>query len=102
MTGNLVLVAFPNLLAGGDFKGYLQSVTFTATNGSDLHQWSTTNIVRVEVGLKSVLHPDIAAGCMERLRAGETVTFPGRWELNEIMHNFDAPATPLHNSVEWS
>jgi hypothetical protein len=78
------LIAEPGLLLEGEFKGHLETVTFVAVNANDMHKWWSVNVGSFEKDFSRIVLPSVAIEIVKRLRAGETVEFPGRYELREI------------------
>jgi len=82
------LVAVPFLLREGDFKGYLETVTFIAANEEESHKWWAVNVGTFESDFSKIVSPEMARHVVEKLRAGETVEFPNRYELGEVKGRF--------------
>jgi hypothetical protein len=78
------LVAVPFLLREGDFKGHLETVTFIAANEDQSHKWWSVNVGTYETDFKRIVSPELAQHLVQKLRAGETVEFPNRYELGEV------------------
>jgi hypothetical protein len=78
------LVAVPFLLSEGDFKGRLETVTFVAEAEHESHQWRAVNVGTFEKDFAEVVSPELASHIVSKLRAGETVEFPNRYELNQV------------------
>jgi hypothetical protein len=79
------LIAEPGLLLEGQFKGHLETVAFVAVNGDDMHKCWSVNVGSFEKDFSTIVLPLAAKEIVKRLRAGETIEFPGRYELGEIM-----------------
>jgi hypothetical protein len=79
-----MLIAEPGLLLEGTFKGHLETVAFIAVNGEETHKWWSVNVGSFEKDFSKVVHPSAAAEIVRRLRAGETVEFPGRYDLSKV------------------
>jgi hypothetical protein len=77
------LVAVPFLLQEGEFKGHLETVTFVAANEEASHKWWAVNVGTFESDFSKIVSPELAWQIVGRLRAGETVEFPNRYELGE-------------------
>jgi hypothetical protein len=82
------LVATPHLLPAGDFKGHLDTVTFIAANETQTHKWWAVNVGTFEKDFTKIVSPELAANIMSRLRKGEIVEFPHRYELGEVKGKF--------------
>jgi len=82
------LIAVPNILREGDFKGHLETVTFVAASEHSTHKWWTVNVGTYETDFQKIVSPEFAKHVVERLRAGETVEFPNRYELAQIKGGF--------------
>ena len=83
MAQTFTLTAVPWLLPEGEFKGYLEYVTFIATDGGYTKKWSSTNIGTYAEDFAKILPPSDAQDVLERLRRGEMVLFPGLFELDK-------------------
>jgi len=82
------LVAAPHLLPVGDLKGHLETVTFIAPNENQTHKWWAVNVGTFEKDFTKIVSPELAANIMSRLRDGEIVEFPNRYELAEVKGKF--------------
>ena len=83
------LVAVPFLLAEGEFKGHLETVTFIAASESgETHRWWSVNDGKLESDFQTIVSPELAKDTVERLRAGKTVEFPNRYELQQVKDKF--------------
>jgi hypothetical protein len=82
------LVAIPSLLIEGEFKGHLETVTFVATSESESHKWWSVNAGTYETDFAKIVSPELSRDIVSRLRGGETVEFPNRYELQEIEGRF--------------
>ena len=82
------LVAIPSLLIEGDFKGHLETVTFVATSESENHKWWSVNAGTYESDFAKIVSPELSRDIVSRLREGETVEFPNRYELEQIESEF--------------
>jgi len=84
------LVAAPHLLPAGDFKGHLETVTFIAASDSDpkTHKWWAVNTGTFEKDFARIVSPELAQNIVFRLRRGEIVEFPNRYELAEVKGKF--------------
>lgn len=82
------LVAAPHLLPAGDFKGHLETVTFIAANENESHKWWAVNVGTFEKDFTRIVSPELAQNIVCRLRQGEIVEFPNRYELAEVMGKF--------------
>lgn len=78
------LVAVPFLLREGEFKGHLETVTFTAASEQETHKWPSVNVGTYENDFSKIVSPELAHHIVDRLRGGETVEFPNRYELAEV------------------
>jgi hypothetical protein len=54
------LVAAPHLSPGGDFKGYLETVTFIAANENETHQWWAVNVGTFEKDFTKIVSSELA------------------------------------------
>jgi hypothetical protein len=82
------LAAAPHLLPAGDFKGHLETVTFIAASEIESHRWWTVNVGTFEKDFTKIVSPEFAQNIVSRLRRGETVEFPNRYELPEVKGKF--------------
>jgi hypothetical protein len=82
------LTAIPHLLPEGEHKGHLEYVQFVAMEGSVKHKWSSVNVGTYAEDFAKIVPTDLARLILSRLRNGETVTFPGLWDLEQIKHQF--------------
>jgi hypothetical protein len=82
------LVAAPHLLPAGDFQGHLETVTFIATNEHESHKWWAVNVGTFEKDFMKIVSPELAANIVSRLRQGEVVEFPNRYELHQVKGKF--------------
>jgi hypothetical protein len=82
------LVAVPFLLLEGAFRGHLETVTFIAASEQETHKWWSVNVGTFESDFSKVVSPELARHIVGRLRAGETVEFPNRYELAEVQGRF--------------
>ncbi len=82
------LVAVPFLLSEGEFKGYLETVTFVAASEAESHKWWAVNVGTFERDFSQVVSPELARHLVNQLRAGVTVEFPNRYELDEVQGKF--------------
>jgi hypothetical protein len=88
VTTTYKLIAVPSLLCEGEFKGYLETVTFIATAEHTTHKWWTVNVGTYESDFSKIVSPELARHVVGKLRAGETVEFPNRYELGELKGRF--------------
>jgi len=82
------LVAAPYLLPDGDFKGHLETVTFIAANETETHKWWAVNVGTFEKDFTKIVSPELAQNIVYRLRQGEIVEFPNRYELAQVKGKF--------------
>ena len=84
------LVAAPHLLPAGDFKGHLETVTFVAASDTDpqTHKWWAVDVGTFEKDFTRIVSPELAQNIVYRLRQGEIVEFPNRYELEEVKGKF--------------
>jgi len=82
------LVAVPSLLTEGEFKGHLETVTFVAASEGGTHKWWSVNVGTYEQDFTKVVSPELAEDIAKRLRRGETVEFPNRYELEQVKGGF--------------
>jgi hypothetical protein len=82
------LVAAPHLLPAGDFKGHLETITFIAAPENETHKWWAVNVGTFEKDFTKIVSPELAQNIMYRLRQGEIVEFPNRYELAEVKGKF--------------
>lgn len=82
------LVAVPFLLREGEFKGHLETVTFIAASEEETHKWWSVNVGTYETDFNRIVSPELAGHLVEKLRAGETVEFPNRYELGQVRGRF--------------
>jgi hypothetical protein len=82
------LVAAPHLLPAGDFQGHLETVTFIAANEHESHKWWAVNVGTFEKDFAKIVSPELAANIVFRLRKGEIVEFPNRYELAQVKGKF--------------
>jgi transcriptional accessory protein Tex/SPT6 len=82
------LVAIPSLLTEGDFKGHLETVTFVVTSESESHKWWSVNAGTYETDFAKIVSPELSRDIVSRLREGETVEFPNRYELQQVESGF--------------
>jgi hypothetical protein len=78
------LVAIPSLLLEGDFKGCLETVTFIASSETETRKWWSVNSGTYESDFAKIVSPELSSDLVSRLRDGETVEFPNRYELEQI------------------
>lgn len=88
MPSEYKLIAVPFLLREGDFKGHLETVNFIATSEQQTHKWWLVNVGTYETDFQKIVSPELAKHVVERLRAGETVEFPNRYELAQVKGGF--------------
>ena len=84
ITTTYKLVAVPSLLREGESKGHLETVTFIAAAEHDTHKWWSVNVGTYESDFSMIVSPELARHVVDKLRAGETVEFPNRYELEEV------------------
>ncbi|MBS1798947.1 MAG: hypothetical protein JSS95_03895 [Acidobacteria bacterium] len=82
------LIAVPFLRPEGDYKGRLETVTFIAASEHDTHKWWSVNVGTFEKDFEKIVSPELAKHVAEKLRAGETVEFPNRYELAQVKGGF--------------
>jgi hypothetical protein len=82
------LVAAPHLLPEGDFKGHLETVTFIAASENETHKWWAVNVGTFEKDFTKIVSPELAQNIVTRLRQGEIVEFPNRYELSQVKGKF--------------
>ena len=82
------LIAAPHLLPAGDFKGHLETVTFIAANDQETHRWWSVNVGTFEKDFTRIVSPELAENIVRRLRNGEVVEFPNRYELADVKDRF--------------
>jgi hypothetical protein len=88
MTTMYKLVAAPHLLPAGDFQGHLETVTFIAANENESHKWWAVNVGTFEKDFTKIVSPELAQNIVARLRRGEVVEFPNRYELAQVKGKF--------------
>ena len=88
MEGKFALTAIPKLLHEGEERARLEYVTFIATDGSETHHWIATNTGTYAQDFALVVDAGNAQNILTRLHRGETVLFPGLFDLAEIKHTF--------------
>jgi hypothetical protein len=82
------LTVIPGLIRDGEDKDHLEFVTFVAQNSITFAQWTAVNIGTFVEDFAKVVPIDDADDIVSQLRAGDTVHFPGFWQLDEIKHKF--------------
>ncbi|HTF70033.1 MAG TPA: hypothetical protein VK638_45880 [Edaphobacter sp.] len=82
------LVAVPSLLTEGEFKGYLETVTFVAASERESRKWWSVNVGTYEEDFTKIVSPELAKDIADRLHRGETVEFPNRYELEQVKGGF--------------
>jgi hypothetical protein len=87
MPSEYKLIAVP-FLRKGDSKGQLETITFIAASEQDTHKWWSVNVGTYETDFQKIVSPELAKHVVERLRAGETVEFPNRYELVQVKGGF--------------
>ena len=88
MAGTFALTAIPWLLPEGDPKGHLEYVTFVATDGIETYKWSTTNTGTYVQDFALIVDAGNTQHILDELRCGNTVLFPGLFELYQVLHQF--------------
>ena len=88
MAGTFALTAIPWLLPEGDHKGHLEYVTFIATDGIETYKWSTTNTGTYVQDFALIVDAGNAQHILFELRRGNTVVFPGLFDLDRLLHQF--------------
>jgi hypothetical protein len=78
------LTATPFLLLEGEDKGHLETVTFIATSERETQKWWSVNVGSYETDFSKLVHSSAAKEIVNRLRSGESVEFPGRYELRQL------------------
>ena len=86
--GPYKLIATPHVLIEGNLFGRLEHVTFTATYGSETHEWRAKRTEHLASEFAKVVPLRDAYGIVEQLRDGVTVEFPGRYDLEDIRSRF--------------
>ena len=84
MSATYSLTAIPWLMTDGVNKGHLEYVLFVARNGMETYKWSSTNGSTFVEYLKQLVAPDKAMDIYARLRRGEPVRFPARFDVKQI------------------
>jgi hypothetical protein len=84
------LVATPELLQAGEFKGHLATVTFIATSDSHSFKWWSVNVGTYVRDFQKIVSPELAKHIVDRLRQGETVEFPNRYNFAQVKDGFGA------------
>jgi hypothetical protein len=82
------LVAEPFLSAEGEFRGRLETVTFIATSDSHSYKWWSVNVGTYVKDFQRIVSPELAKHIVERLRKGEIVEFPNRYDFSQVKGGF--------------
>jgi hypothetical protein len=82
------LKAEPFLLIEGPFKGHLETITFVASSESHSFKWWSVNTGTLVKDFQKIVSPELAKHIVERLRSGETVEFPNRYEFEQVKGGF--------------
>lgn len=82
------LIAEPSLLREGEFKGRLETVTFIAKSDSHSYKWWSVNVGTYVKDFQRIVSPELAKDIVERLRRGETVEFPNRYDFAQVKGGF--------------
>ena len=77
------LTAIPWPLSGEN-KGNLEYILFVATDGIQIHKWSSTNSGACMEELSRIVPPGNAIDIFSHLLRGEPVLFPGLFDLEQI------------------
>ena len=88
MPRTFILTAIPGLLVEGEDTGHLEYVTFVAADGDETHKWFSTNTGTYAIDFAQIVDGATAFSIVQRLRRGETVVFPGAFELHQIKYQF--------------
>ncbi|CAN5441149.1 hypothetical protein BH10ACI4_BH10ACI4_28290 [soil metagenome] len=88
MQTTYILVAEPFLLTEGEFKGHLETVTFIATSGTHSFKWWSLNVGKYVKDFQRIVSPELAKHIVDRLRQGETVEFPNRYDFAQVKGGF--------------
>jgi hypothetical protein len=65
-------------------------VTFIAATENETHKWWAVNVGTFEKDFTKIVPPELAAIIVARLRRGEIVEFPNRYELSQVKGNLVA------------
>lgn len=82
------LTAEPFLLIEGPFKGHLETVTFIATADSHSCTWLWVNDGTYISDFERLVSPELARDIVDRLRKGQTVEFPNRYDFSQVKDGF--------------
>jgi hypothetical protein len=82
------LTAEPFLLTEGEFKGHLETVSFTATSGEQTHRWQSVNTGTYVEDFSKIVSPELSQDIVNRLLEGRTVEFPNHYELDQLRNEF--------------
>jgi hypothetical protein len=71
------------------FQGrYGPNLARNARNEKESHKWRAVNVGTFEKDFTRIVSPELAQNIVHRLRQGEIVEFPDRYELAEIKGTF--------------
>jgi hypothetical protein len=84
MPKTFTLVAVPEMVYGRDHRKHLEYVNFIATSGTTTYKWFATNMGTYEDDFAQIVTSDEARSIVQRLRHGETVSFSGVFDYDEL------------------
>jgi hypothetical protein len=76
------------MVADGEFKGHLETVTSVEATENESHKWWSVNVGTFERDFSQVVSPELATHFVNRLRAGEAIEFPNLYGLDEFQGKF--------------
>lgn len=96
MAGKYKISATPLLHTGGDFKGKLKGVSFTAVSPRDTHEWFSNNCGQFELTFSRIMPRSLAHVIVASLMHGDEVEFPGLYEESQFETGFIFEWLPMH------
>ena len=96
MAGNYRITATPLLHSGGDFKGKLKGVSFTAASPSNTVEWFSNNCGQFELAFSRIMPRSLAHVIVASLTHGDDVEMPGLYDESQFESGFIFEWSPVH------
>jgi hypothetical protein len=96
MAATYRISAVPTQFTGGEYKGKLKSITFTATSPNDTREWYAKNCGQFEAAFARIMPRNLARIIIAALANGDSVELPGLYEEEQFERGFLFEWSPIY------
>jgi hypothetical protein len=99
--GTYLLLAKSSPISGGEFKGRLGGIAFTAISPTETMHWFAINCGQFERAFCKLVPQQLAIEIVDTLSRGQDVEFPGRYLREQLGSGFHYEWSPVLPGLPW-